>query len=234
MSSFAFLVGGILPYVAVVVFAVGMAYRLNGWWKAKQPGKMTLFPAEEGTTFRRVLAETFFFPSLFKGDRILWGFSWFFHATLALVFVGHLRVFTGLIDSVLMSIGMTPAAIGTMSSTSGAAAGIVLLATAVLLLFRRFTVDRARQITNGGDFFALVLILSIIASGNVMRFGAHFDLAQTRQWTWGLLTFAPAVPLNAAFLVHALLAQLLFIYIPFSKILHFGGIFFTQALIKRR
>lgn len=234
MSTFGFIVGGLLPYVAIIVFIAGMGYRLSGWWRAKQPGKMTLFPAQEGATFRRVLAETLFFPSLFKGDKLLWGFSWFFHATLALVFVGHLRVFTGLIDELLMAMGMTPEGIDLMSSTSGGAAGIALLATAVLLLIRRFTIVRVRQITNSGDYFALLLILAIIATGNAMRFGAHFDLAETRAWTWGLLTFAPSVPTNGAFLLHALLAQLLFIYIPFSKILHFGGIFFTQALIKRR
>jgi nitrate reductase gamma subunit len=36
------------------------------------------------------------------------------------------------------------------------------------------------------------------------------------------------------FLLHALLAQILILYIPFSKILHFGGVFFTQALVHRR
>ena len=33
--------------------------------------------------------------------------------------------------------------------------------------------------------------------------------------------------------ITTLLGMVLIIYIPFSKILHFGGIFFTQSLIKR-
>ena len=112
--------------------------------------------------------------------------------------------------------------------------GTVLLVTGVALLVRRLTVQRAREISSSGDFFALLLLLAIIMSGNVMRFGGeHFDLATTRVWAASLLAFSPQVPQNGAFLIHALLGQLLFMYIPFSKILHFGGIFFTQALVKR-
>jgi len=66
-----------------------------------------------------------------------------------------------------------------------------------------------------------------------MRFGARFDLAQTRTWALSLLTFSPEIPANGTFLIHALMAILLIMYIPFSKVLHFGGIFFTQTLVKR-
>jgi nitrate reductase gamma subunit len=78
------------------------------------------------------------------------------------------------------------------------------------------------------------LLIAIIVTGDIMRFGAHFDLEQTRIWAASLLTLSPIVPMNNMFLLHALFAQLLIISIPFSKILHFGGIFFTQALIKAR
>jgi len=38
---------------------------------------------------------------------------------------------------------------------------------------------------------------------------------------------------NDVFLVHMSLALLLIMCIPFSKILHFGGIFFTHQLIRK-
>jgi nitrate reductase gamma subunit len=233
VSGLSFFVLGILPYLTAAVFVVAMADRLRGWAKAPQPGKMTLFPAPSSTG-KGVLAEALFFPSLFKGDRFLWAISWLFHVTLALVALGHLRVFTGLIDSALVAMGMSPEGIDKMSSTSGGAAGVILLVTGLLLLGRRLAVRRAREISGAGDFFALFLLVAIIASGDIMRFGgAHFDLEQTRLWTRSLLVFSPEYPGGGAFLIHALLAQILIIYIPFSKILHFGGIFFTQTLIKR-
>ena len=234
MTGFQILVGGILPYVAGLVFLVGMGYRFYVWYTTPQPGKMTLTPAPKGSTAGAILAATLFFPGLFRSDRVLWFFSWFFHATLALIVLGHIRVVTGLIDRILIAMGMNAEGVDWMSSTFGGAAGIIILATGTLLLARRFAVARTREISGAGDFFALLLIIAVILTGNLMRFGGeHFALEQTRIWASSLLTFSPVVPASQTFLVHALLAQILFIYIPFSKILHFGGIFFTQALIKR-
>jgi nitrate reductase gamma subunit len=234
MSSFAFVVGGVLPYLALLVFVVGMGYRLRVWMKTPQPGKMTLFPSD-GRVTRGVLAEALFFPSLFRGDKVLWSMAWVFHVTLALVFVGHLRVVTGLVDALLFKLGMAPESVGAMSTAVGGAAGVVLLATGALLLGRRIAVGRVREISLGSDFFALLLVIAVVVTGDLMRFaGAHFDLAQTRAWALSLLSFSPRVPEQPMFLLHALLAQLLIMYMPFSKILHFGGIFFTQALVQRR
>jgi nitrate reductase gamma subunit len=233
LSAFATFVGGVMPGMALIVFVAGMITRFRVWTKTPQPSKMTLFPAPENSA-KAVLAEAVFFPSLFRGDRILWFFAWFFHATLALVFLGHLRVFTGLIDSMLLSLGMSADGITTMSGLAGGAAGLILLGTGILLLARRLTMKRVREISGIPDFFALLLLIAIIITGNMMRFGAHhFDLEQTRIWAGSLLTISPQVPQNGLFLIHALLAMLLIMYIPFSKILHFGGIFFTQSLIKR-
>ncbi len=232
MNTYEFIIGVLLPYLVVPVFAVGMVYRFRVWIKAPQPAKMTLFPAAD-STFRGVLSETLFFPSLFRGDRVLWSFAWLFHVTLALVLLGHIRVFTGIIDRILVLAGMSPEGIDGMSNMAGGAAGIVLLATAVLLLIRRFGVARVREISAIPDFLAPLLLVLIITTGDVVRFTAPFDLNQTRVWAASLLTFSPVVPQNKMFLLHLMLAQLLIMFIPFSKILHFGGIFFTQAIIKR-
>ncbi len=232
MSTISIVVGVVLPYVAVAVFLAGMGYRFRVWFKTPQPGKMTLFPAAD-STFRGVLAETLFFPSLFRGDRILWCFAWLFHATLALVFIGHIRVFTALVDRTLLSLGMSPQGIDAMSHYSGGAAGILLLSTGLLLFIRRLSVARVREISELPDYLTPLLLVAIIATGDLIRFAGHFDLNETRGWTASLLTFSPVVPQNGMFLLHLTLAQLLIVLIPFSKILHFGGIFFTQALIKR-
>ncbi len=239
MQGFAFFVGGVLPYLAIAVFVIGMLYRIQVWRKTPQPGKMALTVGEEKSLFKGLVTEALFFPSLFKGDRTLWFFSWVFHASLALVFLGHLRVVTGLIDSILMAVGVSAAGINFMSTSLGGAAGIVMLATGSMLLIRRFTTRRVKEITNFADVFAMLLLLAIIVTGDMMRFvgAAHIDLVATRAWAFSLLTFSPnvsAVGTNATFLVHALLAQFLFMYIPFSKIMHFGGIFFTHALVQRR
>jgi len=95
-----------------------------------------------------------------------------------------------------------------------------------------------KEITSVSDLLALVLIGAILITGNLMRFGAeHFDLTLTREYFASLASFggvseAQALQ-NGVFLTHMGLALLLLMYIPFSKILHFGGIFFTHHLIRK-
>lgn len=232
------LVGVCLPYLAIVVFVAGMIYRIHKWRTAPSP-TMTLFPAAATGSENTVntVKEILFFKSLFQGDRVLWAVAWVFHAVLLLIFLGHFRVFTN-VDVILMKLGMSEEAIQAMSSGAGGAAGIVILLTVIFLLARRFIVPKVAQITGPGDYLALVLIGVILITGNMMRFGAeHFDLSIAREYFSGLATFSnvtEAVVLqNNVFLIHMFLALILLMIIPFSKILHLGGVFFTHQLIRK-
>jgi nitrate reductase gamma subunit len=259
-----FLVGVILPYVALAVFVVGMAYRIYTWRKLAAP-PMTLFPAppDDRSTTVNTIQEVVLFRSLFKGDRLLWILAWIFHAVLLLIFIGHFRVFAN-VDALLMKMGMSEDAIQAMSSGAGGAAGVVILLATILLLVRRMAVPRVRQITGAADYLALALIGLIIVTGNMMRFpvvpakahvsaspaaGAlpessepeHFDLTVTRKYFGALATFSfsDVRPIKEAlkhnvFFVHMCLAFVLIICMPFSKLLHFGGIFFTHQLIRKQ
>jgi [DsrC]-trisulfide reductase subunit M len=225
---------GILPYLTIAVFVIGMIYRLRIWTKTPQPGAVTLFPAPKvgKATFFSVIKESFLFPSLFKGDKLLWLFAWFFHLTLAFIFIGHVRVITDF-PWLWNALGINA---DKMSAISGGIAGIAITGFIILLFIRRIIVLRVREISNLSDFFALILIISILMTGNIMRFGEHFDLAITRAYFSNLVTFsvtAASMPSNGMFMLHFLLAQILIMFIPFSKILHFGGIFFTQTVIQK-
>jgi len=239
MDVLRFLIGGVLPYVAILIFVVAMVFRVRSWMNLPAPS-MTLFPAPSPggkATAINTAKEAVFFRSLFKGDRSLWVFAWGFHVVLALIFVGHVRVVSN-VDRVFMSMGMTEAGIQGMSGGAGGAAGILILLTALVLLIRRLVVPRVKEITSVSDILALILIAAILITGNMMRFGAeHFDLTLTREYFASLATFGgvteAAALQNGVFLIHMTLAFLLLMYIPFSKILHFGGIFFTHQLIRK-
>ncbi len=238
MEVVRFVVGGVLPYVAVAVFVVAMIHRIYKWKQLPSPS-ITLFPAPATNRANVVntVKEAVLFSSLFKGDRLLWAFAWGFHVVLALIFVGHFRVFAN-VDGVLVSMGMSEDGIQAMSAGSGGAAGGVIVVTAVVLLVRRLVIPRVREITSWGDHLALLLIGAILITGNIMRFGPeHFDLALTRDYfatlaSFGSVSGAAALE-NNVFLFHMGLALVLVMYIPFSKILHFGGIFFTHQLIRK-
>jgi nitrate reductase gamma subunit len=233
MSNAAILVGGILPYLALATFIIGVAYRLLTWQRVKQPALMTLYPTQ-GSGWRPLVKEALFFPSLFRGDRTLWLFAWSFHVALALAFAGHLRVLTGLMDRGMATIGIGAGGMATLSAVAGGFAGVVLLGTILLLLARRLLVARVREISGVPDFVALLLLVAVITTGDLMRFGtSHVDLAMTRAWALSLLTFSPTAALPAAVLLHLFCAELLVLYVAFSKLMHFGGFFFTFSLVKR-
>jgi len=225
----------VLPFVTVVAFIYGMARQLYIWKNLPAP-KMTLTPApdSEGARLVAMIKETLFFPSLFKTDKLLWVMSWLFHMLLLLVFMGHMRVISWLPDKTLASLGMTPDQINTMSTMAGGGAGVLMLVCLVVILLRRAGVQRSREISTAGDYFALFLLLAIVVTGDGMRLVAHCDLAQTRDYFYGLVTLSPiAAPANTWFLAHFLLAQIMLIYMPFSKILHFGGVFFSLSLVRK-
>jgi len=229
------LIGAVLPLITLVVFVGGMIYRIYVWNSLPSP-KMTLFPAPKSgrERFVEVMKETFFFKSLFKGDKTLWALGWVFHVMLALIFIGHFRVFSAIPDNILAWMGLTPDNIDTLSLVTGGGAGVIILACLIAILVRRLEVQRVREISTSGDYFALILLIAIILTGDAMRFISHFDLKDTHEYFYGLVTFSSVnLPDNGWFITHYLLGQLLLIYIPFSKILHFGGIFFTEALVHK-
>jgi len=233
MTSSELLVGVVLPYIAMTAFVVGITYRFSNWSKTPQPGKLTLYPTKGWDTSTAV-REAIFFPNLYKGDRLLWVLAWSFHAALAFAFLGHVRVVTGQLDSAMLALGLSTANIATLSADAGGAAGIVLVVAASALLCRRLLLRRAREISGGPDFLALLLLVAVIASGDLMRFGSTpIELAETRAWVISLFTFSPMVPTNPAVLLHAFCAELLILYLPLSKLMHFGGLFYTLALVRR-
>jgi len=225
---------GILPYITISVFLIAMVYRVYTWFKTPQPGAMTLFPAPEGgtATFLGVIKESFLFPNLFKGDRALWISAWLFHAALALIAIGHVRVFTDF-PRLWAALGINA---DRMSAVSGGTAGLLIFLCLLFLIFRRLIIRRVREVSNLPDYFTLLLILAILFTGNMMRFGEHFDLEITRRYFSSLFTLSlteTTVPANGLFTFHFLLGQLLLLVIPFSKIMHLGGIFFTQTLVQK-
>ena len=232
MSGIKIFVGDIMPYITLIVFLSGITYKILKWSKAAQ-GKMTLYPppSTPGEKWRKITKEILIFQNLFEGNKPLWVGTWVFHASLALILIGHLRVVTDF-PLLWQTLGMGKEDVDMLSHFLGGLAGLVILIMGIYLLLRRVTVQRVKEISDGEDFFILVLILGIIITGDVMRFVTHFDLTQSREYFAALFTFSRAsVPNDPAFLLHFFLGQLLIIYIPFSKFLHIPGVFFSKSII---
>ena len=230
-----YLIGTFLPYLTCIVFLLGIARRIDKWNKAKSV-KMTLFPAPDTPRekWARILKEILVFRGLYEGNKPLWVGAWGFHVALALILLGHAQAVT---DFPLLwrTLGVGDIEVDSISAFMGGTVGLLLIVVGGYLLLRRLSVVRVREISDVQDFLGLFLVLSVIISGDILRFGTRFDLKQSREYLSALLTLRAApVPSHPLFLIHFFLGQILIMYIPFSKFLHIPGIFYSKSLLYQK
>jgi nitrate reductase gamma subunit len=231
MNAMKLVIGEILPFVTLAVLVLGLGYRIRKWHRAAV-ANLALYPAASNKKelWGKVLGEVLLFRSFRKEHAGLWWQTWPFHVAIALIVLGHTRLITDWPLRVLF--GMSAESVDTFSAWAGGFAGIVAMATCLFLLMRRFTVRRVSEISSGEDYTVVILLLAIITTGNVMRFFTHFDITAAQLYFATLFSFqATQVPHDPMFLLHSLLAQLLLIYVPFGKLLHIPGIFYSKPLI---
>jgi len=108
---------------------------------------------------------------------------------------------------------------------------IAFLAALGYLFLRRSTESRIRYISLAGDYFPLLLILGIGTTGVLMRYFTKVDLVAIKALGVGFLSFNPVAPetVSPLFFIHLFLVSTLFAYFPFSKLMHFAGVFLSPT-----
>lgn len=229
-----FFIGQILPYLAAGVFIVGMAWRVGKWFRVPVPFQLTLSPAPVTTSGRigRVCRELLLFPSLWCSDRGLWLWAWLLHGTLAMVIIGHIVGISSL-GLQFTAIGFTAEQSLALSALMGTSTGVVMFAALLILLYRRTAVSEVKRLSDPADYFDLLLILAIVVSGLHMRMTSlHVDLLAIRAYLGGIISFQPTpIPTDWIFVSHFFLVNVLLIYIPFSKLVHFAGSIVNQSIL---
>ncbi len=193
----------------------------------------------------RMALEVLFFRSLFRNitakvhpggnvtyapAKSLWAGAMLFHWCFFIVILRHLRFFftpvpgpiTGLasLDSFLR-IGV-PGILLT---------GVVMLGALLFLLGRRLASPQLRYISLAADYFPLLLLIAIAASGLTLRHFVKDDLVSIKTMMMSLVAFSPQSKTNAhwLFYAHILLVSALLAYFPFSKLMHAGGVFLSPT-----
>ncbi len=160
----------------------------------------------------------------------LWLAALAFHWSFLVVLLRHLRFF----------LEPAPALVGVLAAVDGFfqvgapvvyAADIALLAALGYLLVRRSSDPQVRYLSLFQDYFALHLLLGLVATGVLMRYYVRPDIVAIKQLTLGLVTFAPVVPAHVSplFFVHLFLLSVLLAYFPFSKLMHMAGVFLSPT-----
>ncbi len=155
-----------------------------------------------------------------------------FHYSLLVVLFRHMRFF----------LEPVPWCLNTLETLDGLMqvgtprlyiSGVALLGAALFLLLRRLALGRIRYISLLNDYFPLCLLLAVAGSGIWMRYFAKVDIASVKVWTMSLAHFSlpqAALPIGPWFFVHVFFVSVLLMYIPFSKLMHFGGVFLSPSL----
>jgi nitrate reductase gamma subunit len=192
----------------------------------------------------RMFMEAFLFRSLFRNTDVaivgqrpvygsakwLWFFGLLFHWSLLVVMLRHLRFFVEPIARWINGLsaldGFFEIGVPTFYLSDAA-----LLAGLMFLFFRRLIVPKLKYISLFTDYFALLLILGIATTGLLMRHFLPADLLQVKNLALGWVTFAPAVPkgIGPVFYIHLSFVFTLFVWFPFSKLMHMGGIFLSPT-----
>lgn len=226
-------------YAGLFILIGGTVFRLIKMGMAPKPKATTLrvFP-EKRFKLLAAFSDIFLFPEITrKTDPLYWIFSAIFHIAVFFLFIGHLELIA---DIELIQIVKHKIFLGK------GLVGIVLILSLFYFLFRRFR-SPYRELSVPEDF---ILLLGLLAT---VFFGSHLNLATLysshgfdisveayRTYLGSMIRFRPTIPAEISgsphlviLVIHIFLANILFIYFPFSKVMHSILAFLSNA-VKRR
>jgi nitrate reductase gamma subunit len=156
-----------------------------------------------------------------------------FHLGVLVLFVGH---FIGLLTpiGVLDTLGIGHGFKQVLALVVGGIAGILALAGATILLYRRLADPRIRQSSSFGDIAVLVLIWLqlLLGLGSIYWTMQHLDgavMVKFMGWASGILRLDPAAAeqirnVDLIFKLHIILGLTLFLITPFTRLVHIWSV----------
>jgi nitrate reductase gamma subunit len=183
--------------------------------------------------FRNTKSEIYDGPQItYESSKWLWMFALIFHYSFLVIVLRHMRLF---LDPVPAWISWLELGDGLfqVGAPTWYITDIGLLAGVVLLFSRRLITRHVRFMSLMNDYFPLVLIFGIALSGILMRYflRTDIDIVNIKQLAVGLVTFSPTIgaEIGAIFYIHFFLVCALLAYFPFSKLMHFAGVFMSPT-----
>ncbi len=218
-----FLFGGIIPYVAAIMFFTGFIYRVVKWGRSPVPFHIPTTCGQQKTlswikqsklenpsstlgVIGRMALEVLLFRSLFrntktelKEGKLAYGSAkWLWLAGLAFHW-SFLIIFVRHLRFFTQNVPSFILLIEGLDSFLQIGApllyitDIVILAAVTYLFFRRVVIPQVRYISLAADYFPLFLILGIALSGVLMRYFIRVDIVKVKELTMGLVSFNATV-----------------------------------------
>lgn len=192
-----------LPYLALVVFTVGLIYRKN----------------------KRGFSLSSLSSQFLEGRALFWG-TVPFHVSLLLVFCGHLLTF--LFPGTTLLWNSQPARLIVLE-VAAFTLGATALVGLVTLIARRLLNSRIRAVTTAMDVVIELLLFGQVVLGCWIalgyRWGASWFASDLSPYLWSLFRLSPeteavfALPLVIK--LHVAGAFLIILLVPFTRLAHF-------------
>lgn len=198
----------------------GSYYEEQEWWK--KPREKTILGEIKDT-----LKEMLFIVKVFKNKRTLWYLTYPFHLGIYLILIWFLLLFISAVLDLLM---LKSEVLDYLTLLVGAIAMILMFIFGIALLIKRAADYDLRSLSAPVDYFNLIFILAVVFTGLLAWMNdPNFSLA--KDYMKSLITFKDPPKVSDITAVHIVLLSLLLIYIPFSKMTHFVGKYFTYHRI---
>jgi len=216
----------LLPYAALIIFALGLVYRLRGLARSPVPLRVGLgFRGPGGAAgARRQGALAALLASLWRRSPFLALGAMALHLGLFLALLGHLRFFFGTVPPWLYF--LTPLS---------RAAGYFLVAGLVVLLMRRLADPRLWHLSRAIDYALLALLMALALSGLALAHWSQPDPKAIKALAMGLvMPWTPIGPWPGALVcLHLALALVLMAAFPFSKLMHGPELLYNPIIWER-
>ena len=167
---------------------------------------------------------------VYGAEKWLWAFALAFHWSFLIIVLRHFRFFTEpapfFVDYLQIYDSFFQIGLPLIYITD-----VAILAALTYLFFRRVFNKQVEYISLSSDYFPLLLIASIAITGVLMRYFFKTDIIAVKELMTGLFSFHIVVPagISPLFYVHLFLVCILIAYFPFSKLVHFAGVFFSPT-----
>jgi len=203
-------------------------------------------PSNMSGVLIRMGLEIFLFRSLFRntkaevneGGSLAYGSSkwlWLggivFHYSFLIILIRHSRLFMEPVPALITTMEFFDSMFQMAFLPAFFITDAAILAAATYLFLRRVFSPQMKTLSLPADYFAILLIFSIAATGILMRYYFRVDVIAIKSLVRGLVTFQFTVPegIGAIFYIHLFLVSVLAIYFPFSKLMHLGGVFLSPT-----
>lgn len=201
------------------------------WWT--KPAEVSL-----SSELKEMSREILFIQSMYHNNRPLWIFSFPFHFGLYLSIVFVLLVFFG---GLLTALGVPVSAESTnvvgkvvhfVTMPFGIIGAVMGALGALGLFFSRMARTELRRTSAWMDYFNLILLFAVFASGLYVWGTEDITYAALGVFITDLISFNATVPVSTGFAVHMVLAAAFLIYLPFTHMTHFVGKYFTYHKVR--